>query len=323
MKNMGNRFMGWRVTLGISLLFSLLLLSCSKNELHLIFEGKLNAQYIAGISGFVENRATFLQRHNMSNMEFIALSTVLAANLSEADKAKLKAFRNDLPIPNQHTLFQKTIPLSETTIYMENTYGGSIGGFFGVAADIKQLRSMKEVFWGLRLDYPDTKFKEDGAGYAIIRFYPVQTDSIVIPYSPEMGRKTIGKWPFSGGGFTTSTLGEGGFPEYKYNGYYLPAEGAELYECTPSGREILRSVFQSGKWVTAEGTVVKVKSFEPSFVPQYVTYKGHSLFLRGETEEGVHLFSSDPTVAAELGMEVYEKGEYRLIVPANEMNIDR
>lgn len=321
MKNSRNQFMVSRITLGIFLLFSLILLSCSKDELHLTFEGKLNAQHIAGIRGFVENKPTLLQHHNMTNMEFIALSTVLAANLSETDKAKLKTLRNDLPVPNQQTLFQKTIPLSETAIYMENTYGGSVGGFFSVAADIKQLRSMKEVFWGLRLDYPDTKFKEDGAGYAIIRFYPVQTDSIVIPYSLEMGGRTIGKWPFSGGGFTTSTLGEGGFPEYKYNGYYLPAEGAELYECTPSGREILRAVFQSGKWVTAEGTVVKVKSFESSFVPQYVIYKGHSLFLRGETKEGVHLFSSDPAVAAELGMEVYEKGEYRLIVPANEIDI--
>ena len=89
----------------------------------------------------------------------------------------------------------------------------------------------------MRLDYSGSEFKENGAGYAVIRFYSGHTDNLEIPYSPAMGGDITNPEPFGGGGFTTSTLGYGGFPEFKFDGYYPPKEGAELYVATPAVRQ--------------------------------------------------------------------------------------
>lgn len=312
----------WHIlSLVIAIGVSMTMLSCSDSNTYTVFDGKLNATYVAGLNGFPELKASLLEQHDMSEKEFIALSTAYAANLSDDKRTRLRLFRNDLMMPNRNTLLQKVISLSDVANYMENVYGGTIGGFISVAADMKQVRTMYDIYWGLRLDFTGSKFKEDGAGYAIIRFYPTETSTIIIPYSVEMGGKTEGEWPFGGGGFTTSTLGNGGYPEYKYsNGYYAPAEGAELYECTTNGNEILRSVFKSGRWTTAEGSTVKTRSDVQTVTPRMVTYRGRNLYLRGATTEGVHLFTSDTTTAKELGMEVYERGVYRIIVPASAIN---
>ena len=41
--------------------------------------------------------------------------------------------------------------------------------------------------------------------------------------------------------FTSSTLGNGGFPEYTFDSYYAPNQGGELYEVTPAGSENTQS----------------------------------------------------------------------------------
>ncbi|MGL4518806.1 MAG: hypothetical protein ACRCUJ_03635 [Phocaeicola sp.] len=291
----------------------------SDSSSYLVFNGELNKEYVGTLTGFGEQKTQLLEKFATSEQEFIGLSTAPAAELSAAKQAKLRAIRNDLSMPNTQTLLQQVIALSEIPTYMENVYDGKIGGFISVAADMKGVHSMKDVYWGLRLDYPGTPFKENGAGYGVIRFYTYYIDSIAIPFSPELGGETIEPWPFTGGGFTASTLGTGGYPEYIFKeGYYAPAEGAELYECTPNGNEILRSIFRGGRWSTHEGEVVTTRTPSASGVNgRYVGYQGFRLYLRGETSEGVHLFTFDEAIATQLGMEVYAKGEYRLIVPAS------
>ncbi|MGL4853395.1 MAG: hypothetical protein ACRC3Z_12260 [Phocaeicola sp.] len=296
-----------------------MLFSCSSDSSYLVFNGKLNHQFVSQLTGFVEQRTNLLSKHAISEQEYIGLTTAQAANLSTAQQVKLRSLRLDLAMPHTQTLLQKTISLAEIGDYMDNIYEGRIGGFINIAADVKELRTMRELYWGLRLDYEGTKFKEDGAGYGVIRFYPTTLDFIVIPFCPELGGTTEGEWPFTGGGFTPSTLGKGGYPLYMFStGYYMPAEGAELYECTPNGNEILRSVFRSGKWVTAEGEIVTTRSTQVKEVEaRWVDYKGYPLYLRGENQEGIHLFTSDAAVAKELGMEVYEKGQYYMVVAAD------
>lgn len=157
----------------------------------------------------------------------------------------------------------------------------------------------------MRLDYSGSEFKENGAGYAVIRFYSGHTDNLEIPYSPAMGGDITDPEPFGGGGFTTSTLGYGGFPEFKFDGYYPPKEGAELYVATPSGNMILRSVYTDGAWHTYEGeeAVSTVRDTDGQSVihhtkqSAYLIYKGETLQVRGETDEEVHLFTSDKNVA--------------------------
>lgn len=288
------------------------LFSCSKDE-YRIFDGRYNHSHVRLLKGFPELKPILLKKHNVSQTEFVALTTAKAPDLQEERKEKLKTLRNDLPLPTTETLLQKVIPLSEVYIYMDNVYGGTVGGFVCIAADVKQLRTMYQQYYGLRLDYKDSKFKEDGAGYGVIRFLSNYTSKVIIPYSPEMGGETEGEWPFGGGGFTTSILGEGGYPELKFaGGYYAPADGAELYECTPEGNEILRAIFKNNKWTTHEGTITK--SIAAECYRGWVEYQGHRLYQRGITDEGAHLFTSDIATAQQLGMEQYERGEYRLIV---------
>jgi hypothetical protein len=69
-----------------------------------------------------------------------------------------------------------------------------------------------------------------------------------------MGGTRAHAWPNTGGGFTASTLGDGGFPEYAFDSYYAPNQGGELYEVTPLGNEILRAQYIGTGWVTTEPT---------------------------------------------------------------------
>jgi hypothetical protein len=147
---------------------------------------------------------------------------------------------------------EKVIPLQDLATYMNNTYGGTVGGFVSAAADLKSISTMHDIYWGLRLDYPGTKFLPDGAGFAVIRFTSSQNSHLAVPYCIEMGGTKAYAWPSTGGGFTSSTLGDGGIPEYTFDNYYAPNQGAEIYEVTPLGNEILRSTYRLNKWVTTE-----------------------------------------------------------------------
>jgi hypothetical protein len=117
---------------------------------------------------------------------------------------------------------------------------------------VKSLETLSDVYYGMRLDYPGTKFLPDGGGYAVLRFTSNSTGKLSVPYCEEMGGTRAHAWPNTGGGFTASTLGDDGFPEYTFDSYYAPNQGGELYEVTPAGNEILRAQFIGTGWVTTE-----------------------------------------------------------------------
>lgn len=301
----------------IGILFlSILFLSCSQKE-YTVFQGQYDNETASQIEGFPELLPSLLEKNNMTNDEFIHLSTSITTGLPADECTKLKQFRETVPFPTQATLLQKVIPISDITTYMENTYGGTVGGFVATVGDTKNMITLQEVYWGLRLDYAGTKFKPDGAGYAVIRFYSNDLNNLVIPYGPALGGNVTDTPPFGGGGFTTSKLGYGGTPEYKFDSYYAPVEGAELYEATPQGKLILRSVYTGGKWQTYEGKTVKTKAETSNIIPlplnTYVSYKGERLLARAKSPEGIHLFSFDERIARKLNMLPYEKGVYMLI----------
>ena len=114
----------------------------------------------------------------------------------------------------QKSLLQKVISISDINTYINNIYGGTIGGFISYSGDMKDVYTMFDVFHGLRLDYQGTSFSENDFAYGVLRFYTDEIDSIEIPYCPQMGGKHTDSYPFGGGGFTLSSLGNGGFPEY-------------------------------------------------------------------------------------------------------------
>jgi hypothetical protein len=235
--------------------------SCSKENTELSWpKGQYNQTAIQKINGFLEIRDELLSSANITLSQFISFSTDSAWNLSESDKLRLRQVRDNIKFPNDSTILQKVIPLEDVAFYMNNTFGGTVGGFVFSAGDVKSLRRLNDVYNGLRLDYCGSKFSPEGGGYAVLRFTSNVTGHLTIPYCEEMGGTKSYAWPTTGSGFTSSSLGNGGFPEYAFNNYYAPNQGAELYEITPAGNEILRAVYNGTQWITIEPETGRTKS---------------------------------------------------------------
>jgi len=235
--------------------------SCTKEEDGSIWpKGQFDQFAMQKLTGFAEERDGLLASVRMSLSDFISFSTDSAWNLSEGDKNRLRQVRGGIRFPSDSTILQKVIPLEDVALYMNNTFGGTIGGFVSSAGDVKNLTKLCDVYNGLRLDYPGTMFSPEGGGYAVLRFTSNVTANLSIPYCEEMGGIKSYTWPTTGGGFTSSTLGDGGFPEYSFTGYYAPNQGAELYEITPAGNEILRAHFNGTQWIVIEPEVRITKS---------------------------------------------------------------
>lgn len=309
--------------------------ACHRTEESLMLKGKYSYDALMELRGFQEMRSEILRRSDLSTDSFVAMSTDSAWSMSEVDCEKLKQVRSAVARPTTNTLLQKVIPLDDVSIYMNNLYGGTVGGFVCTAADTKGLNNLYNVYWGLRLDYKGTKFRPNGAGYAVIRFRSVLADRLTITYCHKMGGTTTGEWPWTGGGFTSSKLGNGGFPEYTFAAYNAPESGAELYEVIPSGIEILRARFLSGRWQTNETMISKT---EPEGQPirngvftdteskagkMIITtrahYRGHEFIVRGLVDGSYHLTTTSYDTACELGLQCVEKGIYGINVPVDQV----
>lgn len=214
--------------------------------------GKYTRQAIQKMKGFWEEKDSLLQAHRISDSLFIALSTDSAWSLTEEKSIRLRQLRDGVSMPDSTTLLAKFISLNDIATYTENRYGGTVGGFVVEAADVKSLTDLEKVYRGMRLDYTGSDFSPDASGYAVLRFYSRYASRLQIPYCPELGGEQEHAWPNGGGGFTTSTLGYGGFPEWRFDGYYAPKEGAELYEMNTKGKETLRAVYREGRWQEVE-----------------------------------------------------------------------
>lgn len=295
------------------------LVACSDddddNGTTIVKEGELTRTLVQSLKGFGEKRDNLLANHAVSMTDFVRISTDSAWALSATDKQALKSIRDGVRCPDEHTLLQKVIPLEDISTYMNNKYGGTVGGFVCEAADVKNLVTMEQVYKGLRLDYSGTKFKADGAGYAVIRFYSSAASRMTIPYVEEMGGTQSHSWPTGGGGFTTSTLGDGGYPEWVCDGYNAPEEGAELYEVTPQGREILRSVYKSGRWQTHESSYYEVpqtRTTDKTYCGVKAEYKGYTFDVRGKVDGIYHLTTTKFYPIPDL--QVVEKGVWGIEV---------
>lgn len=281
--------------------------------------GKLNKRAINTLSGFDENLPELLTEHNMTYSQFILMSTDSAWALPASTRSTLAEFREGLEKPTSKMLLQKVISLSDMDTYLNNTYGGTVGGFISYAGDVKNLYTMHDIYWGMRLDYDGTLFKEDGSGYAVIRFFTDQTENIEIPFCKELGGTYPHSWPNGGGGFTTSTLGKGGYPEWRLTSYIEPKDGAELYEMNSNGYEILRGVFTAEKkWETVDkGYSPQSKSSSGPYHQTTVTYNGHEFILRATIDGICHLATF--TYYPDMNLKVLEKGIWGIEVPSDEV----
>ena len=135
--------------------------------------------------------------------------------------------------------------------YIDGTYT-QVGGYVTKAQDVKQLKNYNNIYQSLRLDYPGTVYNQvtdDVLG--VIRFKTPEASNIKIPYGKDMGGSIMDSSPFTGNGFTSATNGQV-IPEFKCGNFLHIDDGAELYEITKDGREVLRAVFKRdlGKFIS-------------------------------------------------------------------------
>ncbi len=298
------------------------------------YAGRYTKAFTYKLMGFEESKEEILEKEKTSMRDFQIWSTSDVNDLKPQDQKQIKDIREEVKKPHDETLLQKIISLKDIPTYMNNIYGGTIGGFITTAADVKQLSTMQEVYDGLRLDYEGSTFFVNGAGYGVIRYYSNSADKLSIPYADALGgnQQSSWEWPWGGAGFTTSTLGYGGYPEYFAEGYDVPEEGAEIYEVTPEGREMLRSVFNDGQWETYENPDIplpptyKAKTTQSNdkvrngmhlvrgkmtYIKTVAQYKNYDFIVRGEVDGKMHLTTTKKYNLPELY--VVEKGIWGVI----------
>jgi len=232
------------------LLGLILLSSCRANlaPINTPIEGDLTKEAICQLQGLPDQRKALLKSNGMTRREFVRLSTDSAWHLTPTERQKLRDVRLSIPTPDSTTLLQKAVAISKLKKYDENQNGGRIDGFVARAADVKHLKTLEQVYWGLRLDYEGTAWNLSDSAYAVIRFYSNQTHTLTMPICEEMQGQKEHCWPCSGGGFTASTLGKGGYPEWEFPGSFLPKEGAQIFIVDRKGHERLHSIFRGGRW---------------------------------------------------------------------------
>ena len=164
------------------------------------------------------------------------------STLLNEEKAMLKMIRESVPMPDTNTMMQKVIPASDIEKYLEGTYT-QVGGYVTRLEDVSHLSTYGEIYDSLRLDYLGTIYKVESDSYlGVIRFKTLEVEMIEIPYGVDFGGIVKEASPFTGNGFTKAMNGNI-IPEYKCNGYLNIYDGAELYEVTKEGKEILRAVY--------------------------------------------------------------------------------
>lgn len=93
------------------------------SDLIVISEGAYTHEMVKNMQGFGEEKQTLLNQMNLSEDEFIELSTDSAWALLPEEQKVLANVRNGVSKPDAQTLLQKIIPLEDLSIYMNNIYG--------------------------------------------------------------------------------------------------------------------------------------------------------------------------------------------------------
>lgn len=183
-----------------------------------------------------------LTKHKITEIELHVLVMTKVDHLTQAEKVVLKAFRDAVPAPTNNTVLQKVISIGDIENYLRDIDPyTTIGGCIAKAEDVMHLNASSDVFDGLRLDYPGTKFAKN-IDYAVIRFKSDEAGKLEIPYSNKLSdnpnaKSSIG-YPQTGNGFTSARDGSL-IPEYEASSYMKPQDGAELYKVVNGVEELV------------------------------------------------------------------------------------
>ncbi|MFS0864285.1 hypothetical protein [Fredinandcohnia sp. 179-A 10B2 NHS] len=212
---------------------------------------------ISGISdnAFRNQIDTELKKHGLTINQFNELKLKPVAELTDKEVSMMKEIRDAVAPITRDTQIQKTIPAGDIEKYLSGTYA-EIGGYVAKLDDVGHIKSYDDVVESSRLDYTSwdgsRPFPENGETYGKIVFTSDRVDNIDIPYGERFGGDNTDGPPCTLNGFTASRNGEV-IPEFRFDGRYLPEDGAELYAVT-NGVEQLVGVFDAklGRFVPVE-----------------------------------------------------------------------
>ncbi|MBI3509494.1 MAG: hypothetical protein HY064_02450 [Bacteroidetes bacterium] len=212
--------------------------------------GQYGEEFISSLNGFSDNVSNLAAQQGLTLQEFETLESKVAADLTQSERVKINAIRNQIPALNSNTLLQKCVPESDISKYLSGQYT-SVKGYVTTAADAKHLSSYEDIYYGVRLDYTDSKYSLADGECGVIRFRASNAGDAYIPKSPANGGSDLDSPPFTGHGFTSGNNGRLGVPEWKMDAPFEIYDGAELWRINSAGQESLLAIYDVsvGKFV--------------------------------------------------------------------------
>jgi hypothetical protein len=116
--------------------------------------------------------------------------------LSLKELKQIDLVRKKIGLPAKGTIMQKVIPASSIDGILSGTYK-EVQNCVAVKEHVVNLRTLKERYFGLRLDFIYTRFKLTDDIYAIIEYTINDGDEIGIPYYAA----TSDNYPYTSRGF--------------------------------------------------------------------------------------------------------------------------
>lgn len=204
--------------------------------------GKYSRSIIDEIPGFSDNLSSLVKREGLTMEQFQSLRQLHTDNVNKLNLAKINNIRNSIPNPDINTLMQKVIHESEIEKYLSGTWK-SCKGYVTTAGDSKHLKTINDIYYGMRLDYSGSLFNKSREKIGIIRFKADNINEAFVPRSPSNGGKVTDGKPFTGNGFTAGNNSRLGIPEWKMENWFDLQDGAELWELLKDGTEKLKAIY--------------------------------------------------------------------------------
>lgn len=193
--------------------------------------------------GFVDTIEQYAKEEGWTVEEFKQVCQLPASSMSAIQLQKMNTIRGKQLAITKETLLQKVVTTYDMNKYLTGEYK-TPKGFISIGADVKQYKTLEDMFYGLRLDYTGTYFKAEDPSFAVTRFFADNGDQATVPKSPANGGTVTDGFPFGGAGFTTGNNGRFGSPEWTLPGFAEIGDGgAQLFEVYQDGSELLRGVY--------------------------------------------------------------------------------
>jgi hypothetical protein len=189
--------------------------------------------------GFTDVIDDLLKKEGLTREQFISMIEKTYKELSESEKIQLNRIRAAFLEPDKNTILQKVIPNEDLELYLNGDYD-EIRGFVTKAADTKNYKTPEDYYYGLRLDYGGSRFKNDADNCFVIRFTTPNVDKIGIPRGTEFDKIP---YPFSNTGFTAGSKNRMGVPEWQAGNLKMD-EGAEIWKINSDGKEEIVAVYK-------------------------------------------------------------------------------